>query len=344
MSSEFEFEEPDVEGLIASAEAKKGSGSKSKAKPKAKAKAASKPAKGKATPKRKPRSKAKSAPEPATAGSGSGLITRGVRAAFGGVEVARSVGPWSLGVVVAATAVIALSAASWVRAPAGLALDGIRFQGVQVPTLLQEQWLRGFHRFGEMRTKPDREVLDAFATHLAQQPSVGGVDAVELVWVENGPDQAPSRQVSVSLRLRKPVLPVQLAGGRRAWVDRDGVVLSPLLSGPKGEPLVRGYEDGGPEAMRELLAVWPQLRERLPPGLVSAVYLDHPLGTGDQRGLVFMTKPGAQLIWGRPGEDRFGLTRERKIRNLVHTISCQGDLSKVDAINVRFGEPFAQDS
>lgn len=348
MSSEFEFAEPDVEGLIAAAEERK-----SPRRAKQKAKAASKASAGsRSKPKRKAKAKSSPPPKPAAAsaavagGSSSaapGLITRGVGAAFRGARTARGFGPWTLAATLALGAVIALSTAGWMRAPEGIALGGIRFEGVQVPSLLQERWLRGFHRFADLRTAPDREVLDAFARHLTEQPSVASVRSVELVWVDRGAEAPPSRQIAVDLDLRRPVLPVLLAGGHRAWVDRDGVVLSPLLPGPRGEPLVQGFEVGRADAMRELLAIWPELKAQLPAGLITGVHLDHPLGTHDQRGIVFKTGPGALLIWGRPGEDRFGLTRERKIRNLVHTISCQGDLSKVEAINVRFTEPFAKD-
>ena len=38
--------------------------------------------------------------------------------------------------------------------------------------------------------------------------------------------------------------------------------------------------------------------------------------------------------------DGVGVDRARKIRDLVHTIRCQGDLTRVAAINVRFKKPY----
>ncbi|MDA3960363.1 MAG: hypothetical protein PF961_06210 [Planctomycetota bacterium] len=344
----------DVDGLIAAAQRQKDgakpASKNAKSKPGRKPRA-SKPAKSgsgskaaSASSKPKAKRKAKATPkvtQPPTP-SKPGLVTVGVSRTLDGITAARSFGLWNWAAIAALVVVGTMSVASSMRAPSAAPLQGIRFEGVRVPTLLQEQWLRGFHRFDQLRRMPDRVVLDEFAVHLSKRPSVAGVEVVELVWRER-PGQDPIREVSVGLSLRQPVLPVMLARGQRAWVDRDGVVLSPLLDGPKGEPVVRGYEEGGVAAMKELLTVWPQLREELPKGLVTEVYLDHPLGTAQQRGIVFVTRPGTKLIWGQPNEDRFGLSRERKIRNLVHTLSCQGDLSKVDTINVRFPDPFAKD-
>jgi hypothetical protein len=55
---------------------------------------------------------------------------------------------------------------------------------------------------------------------------------------------------------------------------------------------------------------------------------------------VLYTRQGAKFIWGAPGEERFGVQSEDKVRDLVHTIKCQGDLSRIERINVRFKEPF----
>ena len=68
--------------------------------------------------------------------------------------------------------------------------------------------------------------------------------------------------------------------------------------------------------------------------------LPPPAVPAQPRGIVLATRQGARLVWGRPGEERFGVQPDEKVRDLVHTLKCQGDLSRIDSVNVRFHEPF----
>ena len=58
--------------------------------------------------------------------------------------------------------------------------------------------------------------------------------------------------------------------------------------------------------------------------------------------MVLYTRHGSRLIWGRPGEERYGVREEDKVRDLIHTIRSHGDLGRIAAINVRFKEPFSE--
>ncbi len=75
-------------------------------------------------------------------------------------------------------------------------------------------------------------------------------------------------------------------------------------------------------------------------GLVTDLVLDDILDERGTRGLVLYTRMGNRLIIGRPEDQRFGITLEVKARELVHAIRCQGDLTQVAMINVRFGQAF----
>lgn len=274
-----------------------------------------------------------------------GLVTRGVGAGLRAIEAtgraAARCGPWGWSLFAAAVLTAGLSLAAWIRAPGAMPLIGLRLaEGTRVPALLQEQWLRDFPHLAALRHQPDGEVLAALADHLAAQPSVASVDSVRLVWAPRG-DGPLRRQVEVALRLREPVLPIVLADGSRAWVDAEGVVMSSLLPGPSGQPVVRGYERGGRAALREILDVWPLLRERLPRGLVRDVHLAAPVDASGERGIVLRTRPGARIVWGRPGDERYGVSPERKVANLVHILPLHGNLRHVERIDVRFEQPFA---
>ena len=307
---------------------------------------AKKLARSEAKPKSKDKPKVKAA-KPAKKGRSSqsmlpskvGMVTRGVGVGLRSIERAVGLGMWTWCLISAGMLVVVVSAASWLAAPPAVPLVGMQFtEGVRVPQLLQEQWLRDYRNLQAVVRNPDAEVMADFAAYLASRPAVERVGYVRVAWHEV--EGRLCREVEVDLSLREPVLPVILATGERAWVDHEGVVLPGLLSGPADEPIVRGYEEGGVEALQELLAVWSQLREELPRNFINEVHLAADLGSADQRGLVFLTTTGTRLVWGAPGESRYGLSRETKARNLVHTLRCQGDLHAIKVINVRFPEPY----
>jgi hypothetical protein len=136
-------------------------------------------------------------------------------------------------------------------------------------------------------------------------------------------------------------MPVVLANGERHWVDSDGRVLPGILPAPATpRPVLRGIEIGRPAALGEALALWRELEPQVEPGLISEIRLYDDLDLANQRGVVLYTRQGSRLIWGRPDDDRYGVDRSRKVRDLVHTIRCQGDLSRIAVINVRFSQPF----
>ena len=165
----------------------------------------------------------------------------------------------------------------------------------------------------------------------------------------------------LTLRLRQPVLPLRRAGGRIDWVDAEGRILPGELAGPEGEPRIHGVEDAPPEALAEVLALWPRLkaamqelaasgRFRSEGSGIDRILLHEPLSSRSgrsERGIVFVLAgpSGTRLVWGRPGEAAYGMSPERKLANFVHTLTCQGsrpeDLHRVQDINVRFPEPFA---
>jgi len=272
-----------------------------------------------------------------------GLLTRGVLAGLNGIDEglagARRLGMGGWIAVASAIVVLGLSAVAMGRAPTAPPVQELLPSAdVHVPELLVERWVRSFPQRSNL-ARPDRALLSDFAEHLRAQAAVAEVRSLRLGY--RGAGVAKHRVIELELRLRRPVLPIMLGNGERAWVDREGVVLPGLLAGPDEEPVLRGYEQAGREALAEVLAVWPLLREHLPPGLVTAIHLDYPLDDERQRGIAFLTKPGTTLIWGDSDEGRFGLDHARKARNLLHTLRSHGDLRRVAAINVRFPEPFS---
>jgi hypothetical protein len=137
------------------------------------------------------------------------------------------------------------------------------------------------------------------------------------------------------------------------WIDRDGNVLPGILPKPEVvRPLVRSIENGGKAGLRAAVQAWDLLENQgLERGLVTDLVLDDlvdaaPAGsttpaatTPANRGLVLYTRHGTRILWGRPGEEKYGVTLEDRARNTVHTLTVQGDLSRIAAIQVRFPEP-----
>ncbi len=273
---------------------------------------------------------------------GQGLITRSVGAGLRGIE-AVAAGGRGLGLhgVIAAGAlfvVLTLSYIGWREQPPPPPLSAVRFVDVPAPKVLKDRWVTSFPDFRQLYLQPDDAVLERFAAHLASQPGVAAVVEVALAWQTDASGHS-RRVAAVRLRLREAMLPLRLASGRRAWVDAQGAVLPGQLPGPQDVPVVLHLERAGPTALREIAAVWPELRATLPRGYLRAIDLDAAFpGRPDQRGIVFHASDGTVIVWGRPGEGCYGVTPEEKVHNLAHSVR---HFEQVAAINVRFPEPVA---
>ena len=286
--------------------------------------------------------------------------------------------PWSAGAILAAVGLIVLSLVSWGDLPKPLPVANVSISwlpGPRVPDAEVLSWLRRCPQY-EKLSEPNEWVLQKLADHLRALPAVAEVRQVRLYHepgkvsaIRRAPGKPPvlvqlngiRRTVEVQLGLRQPYLPAVLKDGSRAWIDADGLVLPGVLPSPGVQrPLVRGIENGGRQALLAAVELWTHLEPQVEKGLISDIVLNDPLDplppappagagqpslpaqipAGSMRGIVLYTRQGAKLIWGRPGEERFGVQDDDKIRDLVHTIKCQGDLSRIERINVRFKEPF----
>ncbi|TVR11090.1 MAG: hypothetical protein EA401_11685 [Planctomycetota bacterium] len=211
-----------------------------------------------------------------------------------------------------------------------------------VPTDLMREWLRGFHDSELLFRRPDAQTLDAFAAYLRNRTAVDEVHSVRLRHHHQA-GRHPMK-LAIDVTLHRPMLPVMLANGERAWLGERGHILPGILPGPSDRPLVRGIEYADGSIVDEIVAVWPQLHTRLHrtmPGLIREIHAHAPLPNSDDHGVIFTTSPGTVLVWGNPEESRYGVSREQRLSNLIHTLRSQGDLRRVPEINVRFHEPFA---
>jgi len=286
--------------------------------------------------------------------------------------------PWSAGAILAGVALIVLSLMSWGDLPKPLPVANVTISwlpGPRVPDAEVLSWLRRCPQY-EKLNEPNEWVLQKLADHLRALPAVAEVRQVRLYHepgmvsaIRRTPGKPPvlvqvtgiRRTVNVQLGLRQPYLPAVLRDGSRAWIDADGLVLPGVLPNPGVQrPLVRGIENSGRPALLAAVELWTRLEPQVEKGLISDIVLNDPLDplqpapativgqppipvqipAGTPRGVVLYTRQGAKLIWGRPGEERFGVQEDDKVRDLVHTIKCQGDLSRIERINVRFKEPF----
>ena len=286
--------------------------------------------------------------------------------------------PWSAGAILAAVGLIVLSLVSWGDIPKPLPVANVSISwlpGPRVPDAEVLSWLRRCPQY-EKLNEPNEWVLQKLADHLRALPAVAEVRQVRLYHepgkvsaIRRAPGKPPvlvqingiRRTVEVQLGLRQPFMPAILKDGSRAWIDANGLVLPGVLPSPGVQrPLVRGIENGGRPALLAAVDLWTHLEPQVEKGLISDIVLNDPLDplppappsvagqpslpaqipAGSMRGIVLYTRQGAKLIWGRPGEERFGVQDDDKIRDLVHTIKCQGDLSRIERINVRFKEPF----
>jgi len=275
---------------------------------------------------------------------GPGLITRGVHAGLGAVDssvhLGRRLGAWGLSACAAAIAVVSLAGFAARQAPEPAPVRGMRIFYLDGPQLADRDL------FGLIRQYPDLNALRGgngdtladFSSWLAAQPAVLAVHKVRYLHVPSG----ERRVVEVTLGLRTPELPVVLATGGRAWLAADGVLLPGIMPAPdaRPRPVVRGLEGADSERVSEALWLWSELSRRLEPGLISDIHLNADLELRGQQGIVLGTIGGSRLIWGLPTDARYGIDRQRKVDDLLHTIRCQGDLARIATINVRYQKAF----
>lgn len=302
-------------------------------------------------PKRKPRAAEPEEPVPAKGKPGPGLVTRGIHVGLNGAQWTKNgavrLGAWGCVAVAMITVLVVFSCYSIDKAPTPLPVSGFRVSWLPGPKLPKEDvlgWMRSFPQFAQLR-ESRQETLDQLAVFLRSQPMVSEVRTVSVVHEPSSKDpQQLQRTLEVVMALRQPVMPVVLATGERAWVDADGWLLPGSLSGPSVKrPVLRAIEWAGIDGVRAALSLWKQLEPQIEPGLVTDIHLHDVLDKrGISRGVVLYTRHGSRLIWGRPGEERFGVRETDKVRDLIHTIRSHGDLNRIAAINVRFKEPFSE--
>ncbi len=336
------------------------------------------PASQPSTRRRKRAAKPQRAPTHSDIPTPGGSALDGVPSGPSGWFTHTGVQPWSAVAIIAAAALILLSLVAVGDLPKPLPVANVTISwlpGPRVPDAEVLSWLRRCPQFDKLN-EPNEWVLQKLADHLRALPAVAEVRQVRL-YHENGKVSAVRRiagkppvlvqvegirrTVEVQIGLRQPYLPAVLKDGTRAWIDAQGVVLPGVLPNPGVQrPLVRGLEAGGRAGVLTAVDLWTRLEPQIEKGLVSDIVLNDvldplvlapPAASGPTpppavtslsapRGVVLYTRQGSKLIWGRPGEERFGVQVDDKIRDLVHTIKCQGDLSRIERINVRFKEPF----
>ena len=251
--------------------------------------------------------------------------------------------------------------------------------GPRVPDTEVLTWLRRCPQFDKLN-EPNEWVLDKLAEHLRSLPAVAEVRQIRMYHepakisavrrVTGKPAALVKidglrRTVEIQIALRQPYMPAVLKDGSRVWIDAEGKILPGILPSPGVQrPLVRQLELGGMVAVKAAVDLWQRLEPQIEKGLVSDIMLSElleaaptpvappagpvilsgqvaaPRPVGQSRGIVLTTRQGAKLVWGKPGEERFGVQPDDKVRDLVHTLKCQGDLSRIDSVNVRFHEPF----
>lgn len=282
---------------------------------------------------------------------GPGLVTRGIHAGLNGAQWTKQgalrLGAWGCAAVAMIAVLVVFSCYSIDKAPTPLPVNGFRVAWLPGPKIPREDvlgWMRSFPQFAQLRDGR-QETLDQLAVFLRKQPMVSEVRTVSVVH-EPHPQQPQQlqRTLEVVMALRQPVMPVVLASGERAWVDAEGWLLPGSLPGPSvRRPVLRAIEWAGIDGVRSALSLWKRLEPQIEHGLVTDIHLHDVLDKrGVQRGVVLYTRHGSRLIWGRPGEERYGVREEDKVRDLIHTIRSHGDLGRIAAINVRFKEPFSE--
>jgi hypothetical protein len=252
------------------------------------------------------------------------------------------VGAWGIAACAATIAMLALTVDALRQVPAPLPVSNVKIAwlpGPQLPNAEVFAWLRKFPG-REKIANPDSWILDQLAAYLRDLPAVSEVRQLRLVHEPDG-KSGTRRSMEMVLALRQPVMPAVLATGERAWVDRDGRVLPGVLPAPSvRRPNIRGIEATSQGTVQAALAMWQKLEPQLERGLVTDIVLNDALDERGSRGIVLYTRQGSRLVWGAPTEERYGVRVDDKVRDLVHTIRCQGDLGRIAMINVRFNQPF----
>jgi hypothetical protein len=285
---------------------------------------------------------------PRAAAIDAGLVTRGVRAGLDGLRVAnetgRMLGLWGIGAVSALVMLFAFTFTASFRTPQPPRVSDIRINYLPGPELPKADIIALLRKFPQQKnlSDPDDNDLELLAEFLRQQSAVAEVSQVCMRPLAADGEHPLRRVIDLDIRLREPEMPVVLASGERAWVDAGGHILPGVLPGGQAaaRPVLREIESGGPGMVEEALKLWRNLEPLIEPGLVTNIRLNDVLDLKDQRGLVLYTRQGSRLIWGRPVDELYGVTAADKVRDLVHTIRCQGDLDRVAVINVRFRQPF----
>lgn len=302
--------------------------------------------------KRKPRAAEPAHDDDQPAGKvGPGVVTRGIHAGLNGAQWTKQgalrLGAWGCAAVAMIAVLVVFSCYSIDKAPTPLPVSGFRIAWLPGPKVAREDvlgWMRTFPQFAQLRDGR-QETLDELAGFLRKQPMVSEVRTVSVVHEPSAkqPEQL-QRTLEVVMALRQPVMPVVLASGERAWVDAEGWLLPGSLPGPSVKrPVLRAIEWAGIDGVRSALSLWKRLESQIEHGLVTDIHLHDVLDKrGVQRGVVLYTRHGSRLIWGRPGEERYGVREEDKVRDLIHTIRSHGDLNRIAAVNVRFKEPFSE--
>ncbi len=251
---------------------------------------------------------------------------------------------WSIAAAAAAALLVVLTVHGLVSAPSSRPVEEVRVLWLPGPQVSQKEVLGWIARFPQ-RDKlvaADAWTLARLGEFLASQEMVSKVRSIstrhEPVPLEVG---GVRRVLEVELGLRQPVMPAILANGQRAWVDVDGHRLPGSLNGPEvRRPLLRDLEKADPVTVRTIVEAWLKLEPQIEKGLVTDIALNDPIDDRGTRGVVFYTAAGTRLIWGRTEEARYGLSTDDRVRDLVHTIRCQGDMGRVAEINVRYRQPF----
>ncbi len=251
--------------------------------------------------------------------------------------------PWGITAATLAALVLIATVIGAVRAPAAQRVGQIRPAWIAGPQVSQAEFMRwiGIFPHRDRLAEPNAWVLDRLVEHLRALPGVAEVRQVRLVHEPAADRRRLVRVAEVQLGLRTPFLPGMLADGRRVWIDREGHILPGVLPAPAARrPVVRQIEAGGRAGVAEAIALWERIEGQIEPGLVTDVLLADRLDEVGTRGIVLRTRLGARLVWGRPGEERFGVDPDGKARELVRTVRGQGDLNRIAEINVRFKEAF----
>lgn len=315
-----------------------------------------------------PKSKRKQKQEAAAASSllmsSQGLVTRGIHAGMRGAEIiggqTRRVSTSGWCGLAAAMIVMTVTILAWTRAPEPpfmpLSWHSFQVSTEQQQLLPEKIWRSYVNKYPAIKSwvikgeeqkhfkNPTQNELEHFAAYLEEQGTIEEVNDIKLSYVERGEKLQRAMCINVSLRL--PEMPVILANGQKAWVDDNGILLPGLMPVPEAcqnRPVVRDIEEH-PEALQEVLDFWPRLEAVIEADLISSIYLNHVMqrsvaGTVLQRGIVLTTRQGTRIHWGRAGDERYGLSADDKIRNLLRTLKSQGDLNNTSIIDVRHSQP-----